>query len=105
MTRELDVSYKKMCWSCKRQLLLDNKVLLKRLLERHSNREVELMTGIPKSTLARFQSEDSIDHRMSESLCKRTLGNESTGIENGDNLGVDVTELSKRLKEVGQNGG
>lgn len=105
MTRELDVPYKSLCSSCKRFLLLTNKVLLQRLLGRHSLREVELMTGIPKSTLERFRTDGTPDHRMSESLCKRTLGNEPIGNDNGDNLDVDVTELSKRLKEVGQNGG
>ena len=104
MTRELEIMYSELCPKCKRSLVSLNRNLLLRLLDKHSYRTVEKLVGIPRNTL-RYMKHPEYKSVMSESLCKRTSGIEPTDSDNGDNLGVDVKELSKSPKELGQNGG
>lgn len=95
MTRELDVEYGKLCVKCKKRVLEDNMKLLERLTKGNSLRVVEKLTGIPRTTLA----------RMSESLSFRTSGISTHDAEKASKIDIDVTELSKRIKELGQNDG
>ena len=97
MTRELDVQYSGLCQTCRRFVLNSNKDLIQRLLSRFSIREVSKLTGIPKTTLARF--------RMSESICKRTSGIKPTDTDKTDILGINHAELSKSIHRLGQKQG
>ncbi len=97
MTRELDVKYSGLCGRCRRFLINSNKDLIKRLLSKFSVREVSKLTGIPKTTLARF--------KMSESICKRTSAIKPTDAENKDILGINHAELSQRIRDLGQKQG
>lgn len=108
MTRELEVMYSQLCRGCKRSIISLNRKMLLRLLDKYSYGTVEKLVGIPRETLRNIRHPDYADRKgrkKSESLDKRTSGIEPIDNDNVDNLGVDVTELTKRLKELGQNGG
>ena len=111
MTRELEIRYADLCGKCRKDLIKSNAKLLLRLMENRSLREVQKLTGIPRATLndlknngkfTFFVSNGKIVDDKSESLCFRTSGNGAT--DSGKQVfdDVDVVELSKRLKRIGQ---
>ena len=100
MSRELDVNYKKLCSACKAELLKCNRDMLKRMTQKYSFRVMAELTGIPKSTLWVF-----LAGRKSELKYFRTSQNRKQESKNTEKIEVDITELSKRIKELGQNEG
>jgi hypothetical protein len=105
MTRELDLEYSELCHNCKRKVRIRNMDVIIRMLNKHSYRIVSKLTGIPRETLRNLKHPEYKKYsngNMSESKCLRTSDIKPVDSDNGDNLGVDTAELSKRLRRLGQ---